>query len=398
MRCLSKRVAAPRTARISNCKPKQMRIKLYLMLAIVIAICGACRKSAGNQNSNANAPAPLQETVGGGAAPVGEKFNFRGLIASLKIEMTLVRDGERLTGTYLYPRVGKNIDLSGSIDSTGNVDLRETDETGKQSGVFKGKWKTNEAGLIEIEGKWSRPDGSKETEFHLGQQPFEFSSAHVSTKLIRETNKEAPYSIDAEYPQIDGDARFNGFNQQARALITKDVAAFKTAESQPADETAETLATEALTSTLFIFYDFHMATDDLISLEFTESEYSRGAAHGNTLTVVLNYDVKNNKRVELSDLFNAKSNYLNVISSYCIKDLKEQGKKNDMLLEDQIQEGAAARADNYKAWTIARKGLWITFDPYQVAAYAAGQQHVLVPYSALKDITKTDGPIGKFAG
>ena len=375
-------------------------MKTYLTIAILaaIAICGACRKSASNQNSNSNTAAPLQETVGGGAAPAGEKFYFRGLISDIKIEMTLVRDGERLTGTYLYPRVGKNIELAGSIDKDGNVDLREADETGKQTGVFKGKWKNNETGLAEVEGKWSRPDGSKETEFNIWQQPFEFATARVSSKVIRETNKESRYSIDAEYPQLDGDARFNGFNQQARAMITKDVAAFKTSESQPSDQ--EETPAETLTSTLSIFYDFTIATDDLISVEFTESEYSRGAAHGNSVTIVLNYDVKNNKRLGLSDLFTAKSNYLNVISAYCIRDLREQAKKDkeSMIDEDMMKTGTEPRADNYQASAITRKGLWITFDPYQVAAYAAGPQHVLVPYSALKDVIKPDGPIGKLAG
>jgi hypothetical protein len=377
-----------------------MRMKTYLTLTILaaIAICGACRKSASNQNSNSNTAAPTQETVGGGAAPAGEKFYFRGLISDITIEMTLVRDGERLTGTYLYPRVGKNIDLTGSIDKDGNVDLRESDETGKQTGVFKGKWKSAENGLAEIDGKWSRPDGSKETEFNIWQQPFEFAAARVSSKVIRETNKEARYSVDAEYPQIDGDARFNGFNQQARAMITKDVAAFKTAESQPSDE--EETPAETLTSTLSIFYDFTLATDDLISVEFIESEYSRGAAHGNSVTFVLNYDLKNGKKLALADLFNAKSNYLNVISAYCIKDLREQAKKDkeSMIDEDMMKTGTEPRADNYQASAITRKGLWITFDPYQVAAYAAGPQHVLVPYSALKDIIKPDGPIGKLAG
>ena len=69
-----------------------------------------------------------------------------------------------------------------------------------------------------------------------------------------------------------------------------------------------------------------------------------------------------------------------------------------MLQDDMIESGASARADNFEAWTITRKGLWITFDPYQVAAYAGGPQHVLVPYAALKDIIKTDGPVGRLAG
>jgi hypothetical protein len=69
-----------------------------------------------------------------------------------------------------------------------------------------------------------------------------------------------------------------------------------------------------------------------------------------------------------------------------------------MLMADQIKDGAGPRSDNYGAWTITRKGLWITFDPYQVAPYAAGPQHVLVLYSALKPIVKPDGPIGNLAG
>jgi len=341
---------------------------------------------------------PPQETIGGGAAPAGEKFFFRGWIANLSIEMALVREPERLTGTYFYPRVGKNIDLKGTIDSRGKLELRETDETGKDTGVFKGQWKSNEIGFAAIEGKWSRPDGSKETDFELTQQPIEFAAAvRVVPKVIRENNKEGKYTVNVEYPQIEGDSRFDAFNQQARSMINKDIAAFKSAEGNPGEEET-VLADEAQISTLDVGYNVRFATDDLISVEFSESQYSRGAAHGSNFTVVLNYDVKNKKKLALADLFQPKSNYLSVISAYCVKDLQDQSKKNDMLMEDQIKEGAAPRADNYAAWTITRKGLWITFDPYQVAAYAAGPQHVLVLNSALKSIIKPDGPVGNLAG
>ncbi len=134
-------------------------------------------------------------------------------------------------------------------------------------------------------------------------------------------------------------------------------------------------------------------------MEFTESTYEAGAAHPNSSTTVLNYDVKNGKKLALADLFNAKANYLSAISSYCIKELKDRSKKDkDSMIDDEMMKsGAAARADNYRAWAITKKGLWITFDPYQVAAFAAGPQHVLVPYAALKDLIKPDGPVGSFA-
>ena len=383
-----------------------MRVKLTIALCTLIGIVmfGACRKQASKpQNANSNAASTQQEAPVGGEATAGEKFYFRGTIANnLQIEMTLVRDGDRLTGTYSYPKVGKSIALNGTIDKDGNVEIKESDESGKDTGVFKGKWKpatdVPDIGLSEIEGKWSKPDRSKEATFLISQQPIEFSStARLATKVIKETNKQAHYSIDAEFPQIEGDTRFDKFNKEARGMVTKEVAEWKTGETAGSDASAPAL--EDQNSDLGIGFDFRLATDDLISVEFGEDAFSRGAAHPNNFTTVLNYDVKNGKKLTLADLFNPKSNYLSVVSSYCINDLKQQSKKNkdSMIDADMMRSGASARADNYKAWAITKKGLWITFDPYQVAPYAAGPQHVLVPYSALKDVIKPDGPVAALA-
>lgn len=381
----------------------KIKFEAIIIAGIVLLVLSACRKPAANQQA-ANTNGPALEAPVGGTASAGEKFFFRGTIAgNLSIEMVLLRDGERLTGTYFYPRVGKDIALSGTVDKDGNMTLTETDEFGKQTGVFKGKWRpaynSPDSNIKEIEGKWSKPDGTKETEFALFQQPLEFTVAvKVVPKVIRENNKEKRYTVDAEYPQIEGDARFEGFNREARNLIAKDVAAFKSAETETEGDEPMELPAETQNSSLNGGYDFRYATDDLISVEFGESTYSRGAAHGNHLTQVLNFDVKNKKKLALADLFIDKSKYLTAISNYCMKELKERSKKADaMILEDQIESGAGPRADNYRAWAITKKGLWITFDPYQVAAYAAGPQYVLVPYSALKDIIKPDGPIGNFA-
>ena len=378
---------------------------LFLFLGIALISLGACRKPAGTQPAaNSNETAAHEAPVGG-KAMTGDKFYFRGTIGnSLAIEMTITRDGDRLTGTYFYPKVGKNINLGGTVDKDGNVELKESAEGGKDTGVFKGKWKpatdSPDPTLSQIEGKWSKPDGSKETAFQVFQQPIAFSTAvRVTPKVIKEANKAKHYTVDAEYPQIEGDPRFANFNREARSLVTKDVAAFKTSEtSEEADPGSETPA-ETMDSTLDIGYEIRCATDDLISVEFTEGSYERGAAHGNSNTTVVNYDVKKGKRLALADLFSPKSNFLSVISAYCINDLRERAKKDKdaMLDEDMMKSGAAPRADNYQAWAITRRGLWITFDPYQVAPYAAGPQHVLVPYSALKDILKPDGPVAAFA-
>ncbi|MFN2577138.1 MAG: RsiV family protein [Pyrinomonadaceae bacterium] len=383
-----------------------MKQKLTITALVVAALAvGACRKQSSEQPpvaTTTTTPAPEEAAVGG-TAQAGDKYFFRGTIANLSIEMQLLRDGDRLSGSYFYPRVGKYIALSGTVDKDNKVTLTESDETGKQTGVFKGQWQpasdSPDPAINEIEGKWSKPDGSKQTEFMVTQQPFEFSgTVNVVAKVIKETNKQKLYTVSAEYPQVDGDSRFDGFNREARVMITKDVGAFKASESETDASEARNLSGETQNSTMEIGYDFHYATDGLISVAFTEASYERGAAHGNSLTEVLNYDLKNAKKLGLADLFTAKSRYLNVISTYCQKELKERAKKPDtMILDDLIASGAGPQADNYRAWSITKKGLWITFDPYQVAAYAGGPQYVLVPYTVLKDIIRPDGPIAIFA-
>lgn len=377
---------------------------LLLFLVVALITLGACRKPANQQTANSNTAA-APETPVGGKAMAGDKFYFRGTIANnLSIEMTLVRDGERLTGTYFYPRVGKNINLAGAVDKDGNVEMKESDESGSNTGIFRGKWKpatdSPDSSLNEITGKWSKPDGSKETEFQVSQQPIEFTAAvRVTPRVIKEANKEKHYTVDAEYPQIEGDARFDGFNREARSLVTKDVAAFKASQASDEGDAASELPAETQESSLSSGYEIRLATDELISIEFAEYIYEAGAAHGNTVTSVLNYDVKNGRKLALADLFTPKSNYLSVISTYCITNLRERAKKDQeaMIDEDMMKTGASPQASNYQACAMTKKGLWVTFDPYQVAPYAAGPQHVLVPYSALKDITKQDGPVAVLA-
>src|SRR6266436_2608830 len=338
----------------TSAEMKKRNLRIIFLLILAIATLGSCRKQPAQRQQNANSSAAVtQDTPVSGAATNGERFYFRGTIAgNLRIEMTLLRDGERLTGTYFYPKVGKNIALGGTIDKDGNVSISESDDSGKQTGVFKGKWKpatdSPDPALNEIDGKWSRPDGPKETAFQVFQQPIAFAAAvRVTPKVIKEANKAKHYTVDAEYPQIEGDTRFDNFNREARSLITKDVAAFKTSETSEETVTGSETPAETMDSTLDIGYEIRYATDDLISVEFTEGSYERGAAHGNSNTTVVNYDVKKGKRLALADLFSPKSNFLSVISAYCLKDLRERSKKDKdaMFDEEMMKSGASPRAD-----------------------------------------------------
>lgn len=387
-----------------------LKHQVFIALALIAFLSiTACRKEStpAEQTTPGAADSSERQHPEGGVTAAAETKFFKGSIGSaLGLQMKLVREGDKLTGSYFYQKVGKKIDLRGNVDNDGNVTLEEFDPKGQQTGVFKGVWKQDDNGAIEIAGSWTKPNGDKKAAFSLHQEPIEFThGVEIVARPIREKNKRLKYEIDVEYPQLTGsvDPNFEKFNQTVRGLMTKKVAAFKQemvpSADEPAPDAADETPAESMGSDISSGYTVALAKDDLISIEFTVSSYSAGAAHPNSYTEVVNFDLKNGKLLKLADLFLPGSKYVQTLSTYCIQDLKKQAKAQGadaMLDDDWIQKGAAPDLANYDNWTITKKGLGITFDPYQVGPYAAGPQHVLAPYSALKEIIKPDGPLGQF--
>jgi Protein of unknown function (DUF3298) len=365
----------------------------------------ACKRSSNPSQpatqTSASPAADQSHPAEGGTTP-REVKHFKGSIGTtLDLQMKLVRSGDQLTGNYFYQKVGTKIELKGTIDQYGNLTLQEFDPTGKkQTGLFKGIWSpNNETGLISIAGIWSKPPGEKgedkKTAFSVHEEPIFFSGdVEIVSKQIKESNKKLMYEVAAYYPQINGSSNPNTekLNELMRVLVTRKVAEFRkemvpTPDDEPRPE-------GSMGSDLNVAYSVALAQDDLTSIEFDVGSYYQGAAHPNSYSEVINYDLKNGKQLKLADLFKPGSNYLQSISKYCIEDLKKQAKG---LVDDQIKSGASPTTKNYQSWTITRKGLGINFDAYQVGPYAAGPQFVLVPYSAIKDVINSDGPIGQLA-
>jgi len=381
-----------------------MNIRVPLILGCLL-ISLSCRKTttpppAPPPPNTQASPATNLEHSAGGATPAAQTKHFKGSIgSSLDLQMKLVRTGDQLAGSYFYQKVGTRIDVRGNVDKDGNLTLEEFDQGGKQTGVFKGLWSVDASdGLVTLAGNWSKPasdkGSDKKTAFSVHEEPISFTGdADLVSKQVKESNKKLMYEISAQYPQLSGgnNPNFEKFNQVARGLVTKEVAGFKKAMTP--EESEEPPPEGSMGSDLTISYEVALAQDDVISIKYLVGSYYQGAAHPNTGSQVINFDLRNGKQLKLSDLFKPGSKYLPAIAGYCTAELK----KNKDLPADQIDSGASASAKNYQSWTITRRGLGITFDAYQVAAYAAGPQYVVVPYSSLKDVINPEGPIGQLA-
>lgn len=326
-------------------------------------------------------------------AQPGEWKSFRGTVGKSKVQMRLRRGGDALEGSYFYERSkGGSLRLEGKVEPDGHFTLREFDAAGAQTGLFKGTWDNDEQQQeLYLTGQWSRPDGTRQTEFSLAEMFVAFhAGARIVTREMKDADRRMNFEISVEYPQVEGLPAAAGFNEAARALAAKEAADFrKGVADYRADYRGE--KPQGPGNSLDLGYYVDYADDSLISVGFTEDTYYAGAAHPNHATVVLNYDLKAGRALRLTDLFRPGSPYLKTISDYCLKELE-----GDADLEGaggMIAEGASAKLENYRNWLVKKQGLEITFDPYQVGPYAAGPQYVTIPYKALAKIINPAGPL-----
>jgi Protein of unknown function (DUF3298) len=209
----------------------------------------------------------------------------------------------------------------------------------------------------------------------------------LSTVSLHETNQTPGYEIKAEIPTLQGstDIRVVNFNTKMTKLVNNEIDAFKKNVSDiPVDPNFAASFLEVKYTPLF-------HAGDIFSIKFDFSFYSSGAAHPGLYSITVNYDLAQGRELTLSDLFLPNSNYLEVLSNYCIPDLKKQNPE----IDDSFLGGAAPTPENYRNWNITTDGLMVTFDEYQVAPYAAGPQKVIMPYSELQAVINRQGPLGK---
>jgi hypothetical protein len=384
-------------------------VKTNVMLAGISLLCCSltgCHSDKPAQlgitqpTSSSPAVSPTATELPSVIGPLPSRFN-RVLVGTIDnkhtIQMDLGRNDESLFGRYFYAKNAdrKYLDLSGQIDASGKAELNEMAGE-KQTGIFTGKLVNEirgEASTLKFTGTWAKAKGAQAMTVTLTEKVFDLGGPKLITKEQKEENKKQKLSIEVVFPQLAGSADANAekFNKTISEMIAKQVKGFKNDNKDYLKEVAESADADRPGNSLDISYTVAHADKNLISLHFSNYSYT-GGAHGNTNSVTYNYDLNRGVMLKLADLFQPNSNYLKVISDYCIKEVK----KSDLTDDEWIRNGAGPKAENYQSWNITPEGLQITFDAYQVAAYAAGPQEVVVSYSVLKPIIKPDGPLAAF--
>lgn len=131
-----------------------------------------------------------------------------------------------------------------------------------------------------------------------------------------------------------------------------------------------------------ITHEDYQFSDDVRSVVFTNSFYT-GGAHPNSGYTTFTFDVANDTQIMLEDLFVDGNIPWDTISTFVQGDLNSR--LTDMTDSATIELGTGTNPDNYKSWALTSDSLIFFFDPYQVAAYAAGPQQSAIPLSLFAD-------------
>ncbi|KTC86316.1 DUF3298 and DUF4163 domain-containing protein [Legionella brunensis] len=186
-------------------------------------------------------------------------------------------------------------------------------------------------------------------------------------KTITVKKETSTFDLDIKYPQ--GFTNKN-VDEVVKAFIDK-------TQSADANPDANDIPNAQGKNSLYIDYKIEFQNKNALSLLFSISSYSRGAAHPNN--VVKSFNFIDGREVTLDDLFKPGSNYLPEIAKLSRAAILEK----KISEENWVVTGTNPTQENYRNWYFTADGLAIVFDTYQVAAYVYGPQTVTITKSKL---------------
>jgi hypothetical protein len=307
---------------------------------------------------------------------------------SYLVRMELERTGDQIKGRYHYERPGVvrpgggDLSLAGRIDAAGNVELIETsDVEGREvrTGEFKGVLRRvtiDGQPVSRLDGTWTRTRDGRQLPFTLESIRVVFGDVSLTSREERDENRALNYTLRLQLPALgDKDSKFN---RHLAAIVNPLVAGFKkdVAELRRAEQGQRS---EVPPSSFEVDYAIVQTTPELLSLQLSIYSFT-GGAHPTAQTRSLNWNPRLDRALVLADLFKPGTAYGQAIADYCRRELA----RLDLGDSDWLTRGTTFNDENYQRWNTTRAGLRLTFDQYQVAAYAQGSFEVTVPWGRLK--------------
>lgn len=374
-----------------------MRFSL-LLLFVSVWITAGCRDGEAPKNSSGENARPERGVL------TGDFYRrLTGTIAGKRVTMHLHRIGDWTGGSYSYDAVGIPISLVGWTDSTPRdavLVLEEYDETGPLDTTYRYPLMRLTLSADGATGTWTSGDSTKTFDVALredypeGSTPLTVHSFEDSARLVASRPRPvatARYATlsppDAEDRWI-ADALYSEFSEAHAAgekggwdKIFRRAAQDFFAEYRGGEEGLDTTDPEVLESEMNNYSDERrvsvmMNERDWLVLRSHWYGYT-GGAHGNHGSGFLVLDKAAKQSLRLTDVVADTA----VLAPFLDAAVRTRfGVAPEEPLTEYLFVDVPPVTENFY---ITPTGLGFVYSPYEIAAYAAGEVHLFLPYKRI---------------
>jgi len=199
----------------------------------------------------------------------------------------------------------------------------------------------------------------------------------VSDIIQQETDA---YIINVSYAVVEGledEEKQIELNQKIKNFVSEPINDFKS-------QIEQVEIFEEMQNGLYIDSEVIYLSENMISIKFSVSEYYSGAAHPSNYVLIFNYDIIQDEKIMLNDLFLAESDYLAILSERTRSILLNRFQDDLEVMQEWIETGTEAKEENFESFGIKENSLIIYFKPYQVGPYAVGVQEAEILFEDLE--------------
>lgn len=221
----------------------------------------------------------------------------------------------------------------------------------------------------------------------------------IIPKIQAVTNQEntTAYKLNIEYPQLVADQNdaldVNSINADIKKFVDDELNDFKLGWRECNGNTGECvhpspyIPTEELVQNTFsLSYEIANLTDNIYSSEIHTSKWYREGNTPYNKIFTYNYDFKNHKVINFTDLF-INPNIIDKLSTVILNKLKDKYRRDKDGFDGGLKD---LQLRNNTKFLLNKDGLEILFSQYEIADRPTGEPRVLIPYNEIKDLLSPD--------
>jgi hypothetical protein len=328
------------------------------------------------------------------------------------IEMDLVKIDSFIKGTYYYKNNINPLELTGIVDSEGNITINELGrydlikEQYPIMATFKGVFQTEKL----IKGEFTRIKNDSVYPFELkevyqaGSGQFDLVRKQKTYQNCGDGGMCADFTLI--YPQMKKGVAQDKINKQIMSVVLAHYAEKHEIKINSLDALIEDFMTrykaeeknfaqlDASTKPAWKHYNEIQVifnASNIIGLQF-HSEVAESGAKPVEFIEYANFDLTDGQPLKLDNIF--KEGYkpqLTTIAEELFR--KHYGFNSSQNLNGfQFKNGVFELNNNF---TVNKKGIIFRYNPYEIASMSMGSPQIFIPFDQIRGLVNWDSPLGK---